>query len=204
MATASESAAAEAQPGSLVAEREPNLMRFGLRQLFVFVSAATLLAAALTRMDGFWPLVIGCVALLAAAHVFGTFLGTRLRDTSADVQRWKARPGTSDPDYPVAPTQPVQVADLHLPSPSLASYEKLGSWRHWLIAAGTVAGAVLGLFALNAAAGDDVTWPGLGLGAVSCGVIGAWVSLLGTNFYAIARHTLRQATHELARDQSRR
>jgi hypothetical protein len=122
MATASESAAAEAQPGSLVAEREPNLMRFGLRQLFVFVSAATLLAAALTRMDGFWPLVIGCVALLAAAHVFGTFLGTRLRDTSADVQRWKARPGTSDPDYPVAPTQPVQVADLHLPSPAMRSW----------------------------------------------------------------------------------
>src|SRR5688572_12602572 len=98
MATVRESAADDVDAGLAVAEREPNLMRFGLRHLLLFVSGATVLAAALTRMEGFWPLVIGCVALLIAAHVFGAFLGARLRDTSADVRRWKARPGSRDPD----------------------------------------------------------------------------------------------------------
>jgi hypothetical protein len=204
MATVRESAAEDDHAGLNAWEREPNLMRFGLRRLFVFVSGITVLAAALTRMEGFWPLAVGCVALLIAAHVLSTFLGTRLRDTSADVQRWKARPGSRDPDHPIAPSQPVRVADLKLPPPSLASHEKIGSQRHWFVIAGTIAGFVLGLFALDAAAGDDVTWPALALGAVSCGVIGCWASLLGTNFYAIAKRTLRQASEELARDQSRR
>jgi hypothetical protein len=179
-------------------------MRFGLRHLFLFVSGATILAALIARMDGAWPVVIACVALLVVAHVLGTFLGTRLRDTSADVQRWKGRPGVRDPDRPIAPRQPVCVAELQLPAPPLASHEKIGPWRHWVVAAGTAAGALLGFFVLKAAAGADATWPGLGLGAVSCGVIGSWASLLGTNFYSIARHTLRQASNDLSRDQSRR
>ena len=199
-----DSAAEDAKAGLVAAEREPNLVRFGLRHLFLYFSGATIVVAALTQMEGFWPLVLGCIVLLAAAHVFGTFLGTRLRDTSAEVQRWKARPGSRDRDYPIATPQPVRVAELKLPPPSLASHERIGSQCRWVVAAGTVTGFVLGLLALNAVAGQDVTWPGLALGAVSCGVIGCWASLLCTNFYAIARHTLRQASEDLARDQMHR
>jgi hypothetical protein len=204
MALSRDDAAEDSQTRLANAKREPNLMRFGLRHLFLLVSGAAILAAALTQLEGFGPLVLGCIVLLIAAHVFGTFLGTRLRDTSAEVQRWKARPGSRDPDYPVAPRQPVRVAELQLSQPSLAGFERIGLRRHWHVAAGAAAGFFLGLFALNAAAGEDVTWPGLTLGAVSCGVIGSWVSLLSTNFYAIAKHTLRQASEELARDQSHR
>jgi hypothetical protein len=180
-----------------VPEREPNLMRFGLRQFFLFISLATLLIAAMATLGGVWPWVIGSLAALVAAHVLGTFLGTRLRDTSAEVQQWKARPGSPDRDEPVALPQPVSVADLNLPATtSLASYEKIGRWRNWLVAAATVIGFAAGGAGIHRAVGDDVTWPGVALGAVSCGVIGAWAALLGVNFYMIARHVLREANRE--------
>jgi hypothetical protein len=185
-------------------DREPNLMRFGLRHLFFFFSGATVLAALVARMGGAWPVVISAVALLVVAHVFSTFLGTRLRDTSQNVQRWKARPGAADPDYPVISREPTRIADLGMKAPPLAGYEKIGRWRNWCVGVGAAVGGLLGIVGLYAAAGDDVTAAGLGLGAVSCGVIGCWVSLLGSNFYSIARHTLRQASNDLARDHSRR
>jgi hypothetical protein len=197
MPTAPKSAANQEAPTPGVLEREPNLMRFGLRQLFVFVSLATLLIAAMATLGGVWPWVIGSLAALVAAHVFGTFLGTRLRDTSAEVRHWKARPGSPDRDEPVALPQPVSVAALHLPATtSLASYEKIGRWRNWLVAAGTVIGFAVGGAGIHRAVGDDATWPGLALGAVSCGVIGAWAALLSVNFYTIARHVIREATRD--------
>jgi hypothetical protein len=172
-------------------------MRFGLRQLFLFVSLATALIALMATLDGVWPWLIGSITALVAAHVLGTFLGTRLRDTSAEVQRWKRRPGSPDTDEPVALPQPVSVADLNLSANiPLASYEKIGRWRNWLVAAGTIAGLILGGVGIHRAVGDEVTMPGLALGAVSCGVIGAWAALLGVNFYTIARHVLREASRE--------
>lgn len=179
-----------------VPDREPNLMRFGLRHLFGFVSLSAVLCAVMVSLGGVWPVIIGSAVALFAAHVFGTVLGTRLRDSSLEVQRWKARPGTADRDEPVALPQPVRVAELRLPATTLASFEKIGRWRHWFVGAGTTIGLVFGGLCIFNAAGDGVTWPGLALGAVSCGVMGAWAALLGVNFTTIARHTLRQATRE--------
>jgi hypothetical protein len=71
-----------------VSEREPNLMRFGLRHMFIFVSLAAVLAALAAQTDGAGPIVLGSLILLIGAHVLGTFLGTRLRDTSHEVLRW--------------------------------------------------------------------------------------------------------------------
>jgi hypothetical protein len=64
------------------------------------------------------------------------------------------------------------------------------------VAAGTVLGFATGGVGIHRALGEDVTWPGLALGAVSCGVIGAWAALLGVNFYTIARHVIREANRE--------
>src|SRR5215213_4418494 len=133
-------ATSEPLPGA-PKDREPNLMRFGLRHLFFFFSGATVMAALVARMGGAWPVVISAVALLVAAHVLSTFLGTRLRDTSQNVQRWKARPGAADPDYPVMSHEPI--ADLGLKAPPLASYEKIGRWRNWCVGVGATVGGVL-------------------------------------------------------------
>jgi hypothetical protein len=178
-------------------EREPNLARFGLRQLFFFFSIATVLSAALAQVGGVWPIVIGCAAALVAAHVFGTFLGTRLRDTSAEVQQWKRRAGSPDRDEPVALPQPVRFDELRLPAATpLASYEQIHRWCPVCIVAGSLLGLVLGAIGIYSAGGDKVTWFGLAMGAVSCGVIGAWAALLGTNFWTISRHAFRQASKE--------
>lgn len=197
MSTVPKTAVTDCEAPPVVPDREPNLMRFGLRQMFFFVSLATVLCAVLVTLGGAWRMVAGSIIALVAAHVFGTFLGTRLRDTSRDVQQWKARPGSADRDEPIALPQPVHVAGLRLPSTtSLASHEKIGQWRHWLVGAGMTIGVSVGGAAISSATGDEVTWPGLALGAVSCGVIGAWLALLGVNFYVIARHTLREANRE--------
>ena len=68
----------------------PQLFRFGLRQLFAAVTLSTLLAALMATLPGAWPWVIGGVVAMVGAHVFGTLIGTRLRDTSRDVQLWRS------------------------------------------------------------------------------------------------------------------
>src|SRR5690349_8911063 len=88
-------------------EREPNILRFGLRQWFYFVSGIIVLCAFFARLDGEGAIVLASVVALIVAHVFGTFLGNRLRDTSDDVVRWKARPGSEDADRPISLPQPV-------------------------------------------------------------------------------------------------
>jgi hypothetical protein len=183
-------------------QREPHLFRFGLRRLFLFLSMATVLAAALARVGGPWPVVIGCLAGLVMAHVFGTFVGTRLRDTSRDVQLWKARPGSPDRDEPVALPQPVRICELNLPSTTpLAGFEKVGQWRYVCVAMGV--GAAAGCLAITAALGDHVTWAGLGMGAISCGGLGAGGAVLAVNAWLTARQAWRQATRDPAKSDDR-
>jgi hypothetical protein len=197
MSTVPKSAVGVASIPPIPPEREPNLARFGLRHLFFFFSVATVLCAVLAKVGGVWPIVIGSLVALVAAHVLGTFLGTRLRDTSEEVQRWKGRPGSPDRDEPVALPQPVRISEIRLPEVTpLASFERIHRWCAWCIAAGAALGIGLGAVGIYAAVGDQVTWLGLALGAVSAGVIGAWTALLGTSFWTISRHALRQANKE--------
>jgi hypothetical protein len=197
MSSASKSAVAVDHTTPPAPEREPNLARFGLRQLFFFFSVATILSAALAQVGSVWPIVIGCAVALVVAHVFGTFLGTRLRDTSAEVQQWKRRPGSPDRDEPVALPQPVRFAEIRLPAATpLASYGQIHRWCPWCTVGGAIVGFLLGAIAIYVVGGDQVTWLGLAMGAVSCGVIGAWAALLGTNFWTISRHAFRQAAKE--------
>ena len=84
------------------------------------------------------------------------------------------------------------------------------AWRKWLrglvfvatvlpnlaLAIGAAGGFACGAWAINELAGPSVTWPGLALGAVSCGVMGAWGVLLIASFWAIARQALRNASRD--------
>jgi hypothetical protein len=134
---------------------------------------------------------------LVAAHVFGTFLGTRLRDTSGEVVRWKARPGTADPDRPVSLPQPVSLANVQLPeTTSLAGHSDDSRRSRWALGLGALIGFGLGAWGIHELAGPAVTWPGLAFGAISCGVMGAWIALLVSNFWVIARQALRHASRD--------
>ena len=176
-------------------EREPNILRFGLRQWFYFVSGIIVLCALFASLEGEGAIMLASVVALIVAHVLGTFLGTRLRDTSDDVVRWKARPGSADADNPISLPQPVSLATVDLPqTTSLAGRSDASKRSRWALGLGALAGFGLGAWGIHEMAGPQVTWPGLALGAVSCGVMGAWVALLGSNFWAIARQALRQAS----------
>lgn len=178
-------------------EREPNLLRFGLRPWFYFISAAVIFCALLARLDGVGPFVVGSVVLLIAAHVFGTFLGTRLRDTSHEVVRWKARAGSSDADAPLVVAQPVSLAEMGLPRVTSLADRTNDAWRtRWALGLGAVGGLLLGWWGIRELAGPAVSWPGRAFGAVSCGVIGAWAALLIVSFWAIIREAWRQASRE--------
>jgi hypothetical protein len=197
MSPSRESIDEELPAGQSPTEREPNILRFGLRQWFYFISSAVLFCALMVRLEGAWRLVLASIVALIVAHVCGTVLGTRLRDTSAEVVRWKARPKSKDADAPVATSQPVILNDLQLPeSTTLAVQEGRPRRSNWALAIGGLLGSFLGAAAINAFAGPEVTWPGLALGSTSCGVIGAWIALLASNFWAIAREAWRHASHQ--------
>jgi hypothetical protein len=175
-------------------ELEPHLFRFGLRQLFSLVSAAALLCTLLAITSGPWPWIIGFMAALVVAHVAGNVIGTRLRDTSEQVKRWKSTHGSDGPDEPAATPEPVRWAELGLPDQTpLAWHMPTPRRLSWLIAGVAVASGIGGAAALVLLAGERGSWPALALGAVSCGVIGAWAALLASSFWAIARHAWRHA-----------
>lgn len=190
-------AAAESPAAPPSTEREPNLLHFGLRQWFYFISGIVILCGLFARLEVAGAIVLASIVALVAAHVLGTFLGTRLRDTSEEVVRWKGRPGSADADNPVALPQPVKLANLRLPAATSLAGRTVSSRRNnWALAVGAAGGFACGAWAISELAGPSVTWPGLALGAVSCGVMGAWGVLLIASFWAIARQALRNASRD--------
>lgn len=195
MASPAESPDAEDRSRPVTGPSEPQILHFGLRQWFYFISGVAILCALLARLETVGALLVLSIVGLVAAHVVGTFLGTRLRDTSAEVTRWKGRPGSPDVDVPVAVPQPVALSELRLPETTTLAGQGRGSWSTRLaVAVGGMVGLVCGAAAIVKFAGPDVTRAGAALGAVSCGVIGAWMTLLASNFWAIAREAWRHAS----------
>jgi hypothetical protein len=194
MASPAESPDAEDRSRPETSPSEPQILHFGLRQWFYFISGVAIFCALLARLETVGALLVLSIVALVAAHIVGTFLGTKLRDTSADVARWKARPGAPNADTPVAMQQPVSVGELQLPETTTLAGQGRGGWRTGLAAGiGALIGLVCGAAAISQLAGPDVTRAGVALGAVSSGVIGAWMALLVSNFWATAREAWRHA-----------
>jgi hypothetical protein len=180
---------------------EPQLFRFGMRQLLLFVAAVAALCALLAASGGAWRIIISALVALAAAHVFGTVVGTRLRDSSRDLQRWKSQGPPGSRDEPVATPPPIHWSQLGLPAATpLAHCESAPRRSQAALAAGMTLGAASGAAAIEYGLGQSVSWAGVAMGAVSCGVIGAWAALAAASFYAIARRTWKQASNDASPD----
>ena len=172
---------------------QPQLFRFGLRRMFLFVSSAAALLGAMALVRGGWAVAVGFGAAMIAAHVLATFVGTRLRDSSPERGRWRAGWAGSTGDAPPEPRRlsPSELAALT--ATPLARYEH-APWKTALAAVGgLVCGAALGAAGLAAVAGSDATTAGVAVGAASCGVMGAWLALLAAHFVSIARRTWQDA-----------
>ena len=179
---------------SSLSPHEPQLLRFRLRQLFLIVTLLSVLCGLLVTSEGPWPIVIGLGALLVAAHVLGVLIGTRLRDTSLEVRRWRAAQPLLDADLPVASRQPVELHKLDLPPKTpLAGYASANLWITRLVVAGALSGGIVGGSVIALSAGARISWAGWSVGTISCAVLGAWLAFLASSFSAIARHAWRHA-----------
>ena len=178
--------------------RQPQLLRFGLRQMFIMVTLLCALCALLAVTGGAWPLVIGGGAVLVAGHVLGNLIGTRLRDTSAEVLHWRAEDPRFRADRPLVHTDPVQIAELNLPpgTPLGDRGRVVGGWWIWFVAAGAMLGFIVGGSLIYLTIGQRISWAGWAVGTVSCSVLGTWSAFLASSFGSIARHAWRHASEE--------
>lgn len=173
---------------------EPQLLRFHLRHLFLGVTLVSCFCAAMVATDGPWPLVITGGVLLVGAHVLGNLVGTKLKESSADVDQWlRSRPGQRH-EPPRITTQPLSAVKASLPpSTPLATSDYVARWTVWFVAGGMLLGLAAGIAGVAWMLGTQAGWAGWIVGTVSCGVLGAWLAFLGSTFSSIARHAWRHA-----------
>jgi len=158
-----------------------------------FVAFCSVLLTLMTVTDGPGPMVIGVATLLVAAHVIGNLIGTRLRDTSQDVSRWRVEQVGSE-DLPRVPDLQETRVQLELRTDTpLAAFGRTTRWVIWLVVAGSTCGALLGSITLALTLGTGIGWAGWTVGTISCAVLGAWAAFLASSFSAIARHAWRHA-----------
>ncbi|MBX3433958.1 MAG: hypothetical protein KF847_11610 [Pirellulales bacterium] len=184
---------------------EPHLFRFGLRQLLGLATIVTLLAGAMAATPGAWPLVIGSTAALIAAHVFGTVVGARLRDTSQAVEHWRESQGGAAPEGPrrAFSSGVSRVAAPPLPT-TLAQRHEAPHRDRRALTVGAAIGFVLGTLGIFLAWGARLGLPAVLIGAVSTAVLGAWIAWIGTSFAAISRTAWQDANADHARDVERK
>ena len=170
------------------------LLRFHLRHLFLAVTLVSILCAIMVSSEGAWALVLGCAVLLVGAHVMGNLIGTRLRNSAAEVDAWNRSQSGQRFGGPRVTEKPLtDVQPLLPPSTPLATKQKVAHWTRWFVAGGTCLGLVLGTYAIYVTLGTDAGWAGWLVGVLSSGVLGAWVAFLICTFNSIARHAWRHA-----------
>ncbi len=176
------------------ARPEPQLLRFHLRHLFLVVTLVSIFCAAMVATQGPWPLVICGGVLLVGAHVLGNLIGTRLKDSSEDVDQWLLTQPGHQHEIPRITTRPLAEVKSSLPpSTPLARSDRIAQWTFWFVVGGSLLGLAGGIVGLALVFGTSAGWGGWIVGALSSGVLGAWLAFLASTFGSIARHAWRHA-----------
>jgi hypothetical protein len=185
------------QPPAAVDFPEPArpVLRFGLRHVFWFVTAVSVLLATFASFpDGSY----GSIALMMAIfvvvlHLLSTAVGSHLR-AEADKQTAVFRPldcSGLDPRCSMQTPSPLHTHGLAL------------RWLPLLIVAGAVLGGCVGAVLLEATIGGRTTAVGVAIGALSAAVLGGWFAFLGGSFTAILRQGWREAVAQQKIDEAR-
>lgn len=174
-------------------EPPPQLFRFGLRQLLIFVAGLSALLAILSHTEGATPVVIGMGVVLVGGHIFGTMVGTRLRDHSRQLSAWQAKQVVGGDAPQIRPLPPgVSAADYTTVSP-LADRVVVPWWGRLLTGAGIVLGTVLGGWFIHVVVAEPMTWAEWTIGAAVFGLSGGALGYLGGAFGCVTRVALKHA-----------
>ena len=175
------------------AEPQLPILRFGLRQLFWFLTVVCLVLTSVVAAPrpGIAPLAVLLAVLVVVFHVVGTALGSRLREHSNEQIAWDSahKPATDRP------------STARLPATSARSpWHERGQpirWRWGLIGTGAAAGGSLGTVVFLRVDALAPSLSGVVFGALSMAVVGGWMAFLGSNFWVMLRRGWRDAVaHE--------
>jgi hypothetical protein len=169
--------------------------RFGLRHLFWFVTAASILLAVLAGFPGggYGPLAILMGLSVISLHLISTAVGSHLRaeaDREAAVSR-SSSAFSSAADELAGGSLP----EVACQSPLHTRGRPMGRLPLW-VAFGVVIGGASGAALLELAIGDRTTVVGVAVGAISTAVVGGWFAFLGGSFWAILRQGWQDAVSE--------
>ncbi len=185
---------------------EPSLLRFGLRQLFWFVAVICVLLAGIAAGGAKAGVALLMAALIVVLHVASTFIGGRLREQAdrrvaretgqefaEHVHRRVTGGVDPGPRIELAPSSPWHHRGA-TPLP----------WQRLVVIGGVVIGGIGGAVFLALTIGHRTSAGGIVVGAMSLAVLGGWIGFLGSSFYGIFRHGLRDALAEQRKDEARR
>ena len=193
------------QPSAPAAGRDDlPLFRFGLRQLFLFVAAFSILLAALAISHGLTVVMILLSVAVVVMHVFATALGTRLQ-ARTEQERFRQR-SVQPKIIETNESTSEQFAKLQaIRSGPRSPWHGRGStylpWLPRLVIGAMVLGGLSGGIFLGGTIGHRTSLEGIIVGAASFAVLGGWISFLGGNFYGVFRHGFREAVAEQQKDQ---
>jgi hypothetical protein len=183
------------------------LLRFGLRQLFIFVAAISALLAAIASTSGLTALVLMLAATIVVMHVFATAVGTKLQ-SRAEQERLRdlAAQQRANESISVASERSAKLQAIR--SAPRSPWHGRGCtylpWLSRLIAGAVAVGGLAGALLLGGMIGHRPSPEGIIVGAVSCAVLGGWIAFLCGNFYGVFRHGFREALAEQQKDQAHR
>ncbi|MGE3243534.1 MAG: hypothetical protein AB7G28_24350, partial [Pirellulales bacterium] len=138
---------------------EPQLpvLRFGLRQFFWWITAASIVLAVLVAVPYGMSLIALVLAIgVVTLHVLSTAIGTRLRDHANERRAWEAahddflQPSSGGPAVSL---QPARRSPLH-------GHDQPLRRMRICLTAGAVLGGLLGIAALSVKLGDRTTIAG--------------------------------------------
>lgn len=175
--------------------RHPALFRFGLRNLLLSMGGLSVLFAAMSAFGGMLALALLLLALVVAAHVLSTFVGTRLRDGSTAASAWEAANGRRSPEPYLAVNTPHLKRGAN-EQETVRHLHGRGFFVRWVVCAVAMCG--LAASAVCAVLLFDFLGPKAGVAAivaaaVAAGVLAAWAAFLALGFYIILRRAWREA-----------
>lgn len=174
---------------------EMPLFRFRLRHLFGLMTVVCGLFAVATLANVLTTIVVIMTAVLVAAHVCSTFLGFSLR-AHADAIRENSQTDTPASVVP-APEMPALTRDVCVPrrpnDSAFYSYDQSTRWIPALPLAGMAVGGTVGGIVLRVSLGQQISFGGVAVGALSLAVVGGWCVFIAANFFGIARSLWKQA-----------